>query len=104
MQTLLNVIIGVAFLVAIFALPLMLVRYANRYRTRAIKRYESWFDDNGIEAFRVRYPGAIENGRFTCPHCSGGRIFARGSDKGADAMEHICSMCGKTLYFSLSTT
>ena len=98
---------AVGFAMAFLMLPFFIVYLLRGIRQRSIERDEKqfleWFLENNLEAFRTRHPDAIQSGRFTCPDCEGRKIIVRGSDRSADLREHVCHMCGKSLYVSRVT-
>ncbi len=100
-----EVVVALGLVVALLMLPMLFLVYKLRgVRQRSIERDEKWFLENNLEAFRARYPDAIQSGRFTCPDCEGRRIIVRGSNRSDDLREHVCHMCSKFLYVSRVTS
>lgn len=94
-----NPFVALGLVAALLILPFLAVYLLRGVRQRAIERDEKWLDENRLDAFRIRHPGAIQGGRFTCPHCEGTRIFVR-TYRDSSLREHVCNMCGTSLYFS----
>jgi len=85
---------GLAMLLAAFAV--MPWAYINGRRD-----YLKRLRDNNLERYKREHPEKVSRqGRVRCFSCDGDRIFVRKIRDQTYMQEHVCTQCGKTLYYS----
>ncbi len=67
----------------------------------AEKDYEDRMRANNLDRYKREHPEKIsQSGRVRCFDCNGDRIFVRKIRDCTWMQEHVCTQCGKRLYYS----